>query len=290
MQIITHRGLDPSLKNYFGESSLEAFQDQLNRGFGLEFDIQFTSDGEVVVIHDASLERLTNSKDKRKIDEILSSEFLSMEFNGCHLTSLRNLLGLINKKQVPGVISAIHLKHNSQEPGQLDKILSLLKSTNTDKFIIFDVTLVSAQYLKNQNPNLKLALSVAHPNDIKRYSRATGGTLYPIETVLAHRDLFDWVWLDEWDLADENGKEKKLYEKVTFDRLHTAGLKIALVTPELHGTSPGLLGGEAHPSARNINTLQKRLKEIIGLGSDAVCTDYPDLARSIEAHKLAKTR
>ena len=32
--IITHRGLEPSRSNYFSESSLEAFKDQLSRGFG----------------------------------------------------------------------------------------------------------------------------------------------------------------------------------------------------------------------------------------------------------------
>ena len=42
MNIITHRGLDPSYQNYYLESSIEAFDNQLNRGFGLEFDLQIT--------------------------------------------------------------------------------------------------------------------------------------------------------------------------------------------------------------------------------------------------------
>ena len=56
------------------------------------------------------------------------------------------------------------------------------------------------------------------------------------------------------------------------------GAKIALVTPELHGTSPHLLAGEAHPDAPkgDTETLFKRIKEIIDLKPNAICTDYPE--------------
>ena len=40
-QIITHRGLDISRENYFAESSVEAFTDQSERGYGLELWLNF---------------------------------------------------------------------------------------------------------------------------------------------------------------------------------------------------------------------------------------------------------
>lgn len=281
MQIITHRGLDPSRHGYFAESSREAFRDQLERGFGLEFDIQFTKDGEIVIIHDSSLRRVTEGKDNRKINEVPSTEILAMKPNGCHLITFASLLQLIDDKQKDGVVSAIHLKHGSQERHHLDSILSRLEDVDLDKFIIFDVKLETAKYLKEQNSGLKLAPSVAHSFDIKRFNGVVGGTLFSVEEVLANRKLFDWVWLDEWDLSDSDGSKKRLYTKEIFDKFKKMEFKIAVVSPELHNSSAGLLGGEKHSDGDNPESLETRMRKIINLKPDLYCTDYPDLALSL---------
>jgi hypothetical protein len=248
--VLTHRGLDPSRKGYFAESSLEAFEDQLARGYGLEFDLR----PDLTISH---------SKD------------LTLAPEQGTLTTLPELLERIH---TAGLRSALHLKSYVQDdPALLDTLLS----HDLSEVIIFDVTIKTAQYLKSKNPALTLAPSVAHPYDIERYNSAVGGTLYTIDEVLAHRELFDWAWLDEWDRADKNGGSKTFYNADTFARLREAGLKIALVTPELHGTSPGLLGGEAHEDARDHEALMARIEEIIDLKPDLVCTDYPDEVRTL---------
>lgn len=281
LQVITHRGLDPSKTNYFIESSVEAFTDQLDRGYGLEFDLRVTKDEKIVVIHDATLKRITGGTDNREIRTINSSEIVAMDFGGSHITTFDYLLDLLEEKQSPGSVSAIHLKIGSQGKSDLDIILSYLEDRDPSKFYIFDTTVATAKYLKERNPMLRIAPSVALPYDIKRYNSMVGGTLLSIEEVFANRELFAGVWLDEWDFADANGGTKKLYTKEVFDMFHNTGLWVALVTPELHGTSPGLLGGEAHPDAKSFEMLNARLKEIIDLGPDAVCTDYPDYIREI---------
>jgi hypothetical protein len=281
-RILTHRGLDPSRKNYFPESSLEAFTDQLNRGFGLEFDLRPSKDGGLIVIHDDNLGRLSRGKDGRKIREIGTAEILSMSFDGCRLTELPALLGLIHNKQSKDRLSAIHLKYGSQEPATLDLILRFLETADPARFIVFDVKIETARYLKQRNPSLRLAPSVSHPYDIERYNGATGGTLYAIGDILPLRDLFDWVWLDEWDLSDVHGRAKSLYNKATFGALRKAGFNVALVSPELHASSPGLLGGEAHPDAANRTALIAAIKNILALSPDLICTDYPDLVRGLE--------
>jgi hypothetical protein len=121
---------------------------------------------------------------------------------------------------------------------------------------------------------------VAHPYDIERYNQCVLGTLLSLEKVLSHKDLFSWVWLDEWDLADKDGGQKQFYTAEVFETLKDQGLKIALVTPELHGTSPGLLGGEAHPDADK-SRLFGRIQETINLQPDALCTDYPEEVRQM---------
>jgi hypothetical protein len=281
MQIITHRGLDLSKPGYFAESSVEAFIDQLGRGYGLEFDLRVTRDKKIVIIHDASLKRITRGSDEREIRDIDSEEILAMDFGDSHITTFDHLLRLIHQMQAPGAVSAMHFKIGSQGKEDLDIILSYLESADPSKFYIFDTTIDTAKYLKGKNPSLLIAPSVAHPYDIERYNGAVGGTLLSTEEVLANRELFDGVWLDEWDLTDCEGGEKKFYTKETLDIFKKEGLWVGLVTPELHGTSPGLLGGEAHPDAKLFEKLSTRLKEIVGLHPDAVCTDYPDYVREL---------
>lgn len=149
------------------------------------------------------------------------------------------------------------------------------------KIILFDLKPESAQYIQeNTKKHFELAASVAHPYDIDRYNTAVGETLMTVENLLLN-PVFTWAWLDEWDRADKNGGIKSLYSSDIFKKLKDAGIKIAVVSPELHATSPGLLGGESHPDAQNRETLNQRLSEIIKLEPDAVCTDYPDYVQSL---------
>lgn len=276
MYILTHRGLDPSKEDYFTESSREAFEDQLARGFGLEFDLQYTKDGKIIISHDGDFSRVSKGTETRAIKELTEKEIRAFVFSGCHIASLPDLLKLIGEKGSRGNVHAIHLKHSSQTKELLDTLLENLRESGYEKFILFDITLDTAKYLKAKNPNLNLAPSVAHPFDIERYNNAVGGTLMSVEEVLAHPDLFSWVWLDEWGTTDKDNGTKKFYTKEIFEEIRGHGLKIALVTPELHATSPNLLVGESHSDAETKEKLFGRMKEIADLTPDAMCTDYPD--------------
>jgi len=123
---------------------------------------------------------------------------------------------------------------------------------------------------------------VAEGMTLPSYNTATHGTLTALSTAVADSEtLYRWVWLDEWDLAGPQGSTKRLYTPDTFKACRDAGLKIGLVTPELHGTSPGLLGGEAHPEASPLSTLLSRIEQILHLDPDAICTDHPDQAQAL---------
>lgn len=276
MQIITHRGLDPSINDFPIESTREAFVAQLNRGYGLEFDIRFSKDNAMIVSHDNNLKRISGGTDTRDISEIDSAEISSMDFHGNHLITAPELLDEIEKKTT-GTISAIHLKKSIQSEAYIDRLIAALSGRDLDRFILFDATIEIAKYIKSKNPNISIAASVSHPYDIERYNKLVGETLYSLDELCKHRDLFNWAWLDEWDLADRQGGKKKLLTQETFARLRKAGFKIALVTPELHATSPGLLGGEKHEDAYPHETRWvNRMEEIVALSPDLVCTDYSD--------------
>jgi hypothetical protein len=148
--------------------------------------------------------------------------------------------------------------------------------------IAFDVTLESAEFLRGALPDLPLAPSVAHPYDIARYRGCVGNTLLSLDDVQSHRGLFDWVWLDEWDTVDPAGS-KQFYTEEVFRRVRAQGLKIALVTPELHASSPALLGGERHADASSRERLLARIRSILDLHPDAACTDHPHCVRRMAA-------
>lgn len=279
-QVFTHRGLEPSHPNYYPESSYEAFADQLSRGFGIEFDPNFVKDG-IVVSHDNNLKRITEGKDTRDFHNVTVTEIIKTFYGNPkkgRIPTLDEVFSLI--RSLSSTMNALHLKGKFQEKKYLDQLITKLNEYSDifDRLLIFDAKPETARYLKQVLSQLHIAPSVAHLYDIQRFNTAVLGTLISVDDALLYKKeaLYDWVWLDEWDRTDENGNDKTLYNENTFKKLKDVGYKISLVTPELHGTSPGLLGGEAHPDAKDKEILFKRIEIIISLKPDAICTDYPE--------------
>lgn len=288
--ILTHRGLEPSKPDFYQESSLAAFEDQLSRGFGIEFDPNFCKDG-IVVWHDANLARLSEDRDKRAFREVPQTELSQIRFwNKNHTTdgkipTFDEVMELIRNSS--SRINALHFKGKYQNPDDTNLLIKHLQN-NSDvlpRLLVFDVKPDTAETLLKEFPNLALAPSVAHKHDVFRFNSVVAETLFETDhaTQMIKDGVFGenpWVWLDEWDLTDENGSKKLLTTEI-FDKMRKAGAKIALVTPELHGTSPGLYGGESHPDSKDIPTLYIRIKEILKLHPDAICTDYPEEAKAL---------
>ena len=59
VKIFAHRGASA----YAPENTLEAFRLAMEQGAdGIELDVQLTKDGELVVIHDETIDRVSNGK------------------------------------------------------------------------------------------------------------------------------------------------------------------------------------------------------------------------------------
>lgn len=267
MHILTHRGLEPSNPSFYSESTREAFESHLSRGFGLEVDVNFTKDG-IILFHDATLKRLTGT-DERFLKDLTNEEALSIRLPKGHLTTLVDLLDLA--QSYPSQLLALHFKGAYQQHVErLIHFLSFYKK-QFPQLLVIDLLPDTAKRLRTVYPTLSLAASVVHPLDQKRYQKDVQGTLLTLEEFFSYGDLYDTAWLDEW--------QERLYTQETFASLRSEEKKIFLVTPELHATSPGLLGGEAHPDAVSKERLFKRIEEIIALCPDGVCTDYPEEVR-----------
>ena len=114
-----HRGL------YGGEipeNSLAAFAAAVDAGYGIELDVQLSADGEVMVFHDASLERMTGVKGK--LGEKTLAELRTMGLNGtAHgIPTLREVLAAVNGK-VPLLVELKGESTSTSVCGPVDEIL-----------------------------------------------------------------------------------------------------------------------------------------------------------------------
>ena len=84
---IGHRGA----KGYVAENTLASFQKALDLGVdGIELDIHLSSNGEIMVIHDETIDRTTSSKGFVK-------DFTSSQLQSLGIPTLHEVLNLINK-------------------------------------------------------------------------------------------------------------------------------------------------------------------------------------------------
>lgn len=273
MYILAHRGISLPGKQY-PESSVQAFADCLAKGFGIEFDVNFTVDNKIIIWHDEHLGRLFNNKNKPFLEEITLADFKKIKVDGCSFCELADLLELIKQPKIK--LNALHCKGKFQDKDHLDLLIKdLLKYKSVlSKVFIFDLKPESARYLKSKLPKMNLACSVAHFYDKKRFNQYVDGTLLTIGEAIKNKKLYNWVWLDEWDRLNTKG-EKIFYNEKNFKLLRKNNFKIALVTPELHCLAPNKKYG-GHQDAQTKVIWRERIKEIINLQPDLVCTDYPD--------------
>jgi Glycerophosphoryl diester phosphodiesterase family len=279
MNLITHRGINITKENFYSESTREAFLNQLQKGFGLEFDIRLTKDKKAIILHDPDLRRVSHGKDTRLIEE---TELKDISIDKYNIITLEEILDLIDKYQNNYSISAIHIKGQLQSDiSNIDTIINIISLGNLNKFFLFDIKIEIAQYIKSKNKNIKIAPSVSHIFDIERFNVSTKNTLINIESLEKYKNIFDWVWLDEWDKKDYSGKEKELYSEENIKRIKDLGILVAIVSPELHATSPVLQSTEKHPDGVSIEATLARLEKVLKIKPDAICTDY---AEQIKKH------
>lgn len=275
MIILSHRGLE--LPPKITESSLESIIFHFQHNQGIELDLNFSQDQKLFFFHDKDLSRITNNQDNRQFKNLKISEINQYTIQKNHFCDFKTLIKLIKKFNPPLV--ALHFKGGLQNQNNTQIIINQLKKNYEiiDKLLIFDLKVKTAKEFKKQLPQLNLALSIAHSYDIQRFNKFTNNTLYSIKNLIKNKNLFTWAWLDEWDRTNINNSQKSLYNEKIFKILRENFIKIALVTPELHSTSPSLCANEKHQDNSTIKKYQKRLKQIIKLKPDAICTDNTDL-------------
>lgn len=110
------------------ENSLAAFEMAIEHGADLlETDVWFTTDGEIVCHHDATLERMTG--DSRRVDQLDTDQLRSLQLRTSHGfsgESIPTLQQLVDRTP-PGVVVVAELKDpRFAEPQRLAKLLEVL--------------------------------------------------------------------------------------------------------------------------------------------------------------------
>ena len=141
-----------------------------------------------------------------------------------------------------------HFEHNTlilnvKEEGLENKILDLMKLKNIENYFFLDQ---SFPFL------LKSAKSG------ERRCAVRVSEFESIDTALSLAPMIDWAWIDCFSKFPLTGNEASL--------LKDCGLKLCIVSPELHGG--------------NAEVKIKEMRELLSSGDiqvDAVCTKRPDL-------------
>ena len=93
-----HRGLHGKVdaESFCAENSITAFKRAVDHGFGIELDVHVTADGEVVVFHDATLDRVTAASGKIKKKTLAELRELRLMGTEDTIPTLREVLDLVD--------------------------------------------------------------------------------------------------------------------------------------------------------------------------------------------------
>ena len=80
-QYIAHRGFHDN-RSECPENSLPAFESAIQMGYGIELDVQLTKDGEMVVVHDEEIDRVSDGSGFVK--DYTLAELKILNFNKTH--------------------------------------------------------------------------------------------------------------------------------------------------------------------------------------------------------------
>ncbi|WP_029271729.1 glycerophosphodiester phosphodiesterase family protein [Flavobacterium sp. KJJ] len=149
---IAHRGA----KAYEPENTLQSFQKALDlNADGIELDVHLSADGHIIVIHDETIDKMTNGKGF--VNTLSLTELKSFLIDGKHeIPTLREVFDLVDKK------CFINIELKSYET--LGKAVALIeeyiseKNWNYEHFIVSSFDWNALQEVHNLNSNIPIGV------------------------------------------------------------------------------------------------------------------------------------
>ncbi len=155
-----HRGLHGDGR---AENSMSAFRAAVDAGYGIELDVRLSSDGELVVFHDDTLDRVTDSSGP--VDKKSSEELSKITLSGTEDTvpTFAEVLALVDGR----VPLLVEIKERAGEYGVTKKAIELLRGYKGE-FIIESFNPLALSLVKKEMPEtLRGFLSTAFSREEK---------------------------------------------------------------------------------------------------------------------------
>lgn len=156
---IAHRGMHTADKRV-PENSLAAFEDAVSRGYGIELDVHLSADGEVVVIHDDTVDRVCQSEGR--VNQMHSTELKKLRLYDTDQTVplLSEVLGLVAGR-CPIVLE---IKHGNRRSQLCARVLEQLREYTGDVCVeSFDPLIL--RWFKKNAPDILRGQLACNPAD-----------------------------------------------------------------------------------------------------------------------------
>lgn len=141
-----HRGLHNGTR---AENSLSAFSAAVDAGYAIELDVRLSSDGELVVFHDDTLDRVT--KEKGRVDARTKEELSKIHLNGTEDTvpTFKEVLSLVGGK----VPLLVEIKEDAGKYAATEKVIEVLSEYKGD-FMIESFNPLALSVIKKRMPHV----------------------------------------------------------------------------------------------------------------------------------------
>jgi glycerophosphoryl diester phosphodiesterase len=195
--IIAHRGF----KKKYPENTLFAFQAAMNAGAQMiELDVTLSRDRNLVVIHDATLERTTNGQGPvhdytlEELKQLDAGSWFHSDFAEQRLPGLGEVLDLVDGR----VITNIEIKSHAYEPYHPpdaieNQVVDLVKQKNAlDAVLVSSFNADVLMQISEMVDRPALALISKNPADddtLKTCERLKAFSWHPDHRILTHRQV-----------------------------------------------------------------------------------------------------
>lgn len=146
IQKIGHRGA----KGYAAENTLNSFQKALDLGVdGIELDVHLSADGQVMVIHDETIDRTTTKKG-------LVNDYTSSQLHLLGIPTLTQVFELVHQQ----CFINVEIKDSKAAKPVVEWIENYIANHNwkPDLFLISSFNWIVLEEIKHLNPSLRLGV------------------------------------------------------------------------------------------------------------------------------------
>lgn len=168
-EICAHRG-DVSVAP---ENTIPAFESAVAKGVGMiEFDVQLSKDGQLIIMHDATVNRTTNGKGVvsnltfKQLRALDAGSWFGDSFAGTRIPTLEETLNAIP----PGILCNVHLKNS---PGVAAESAKLIQKMNRMDQCFLACTVEQAQEARKVVPEISICNMSRQGSDRTAYVALT---------------------------------------------------------------------------------------------------------------------